>query len=72
MSLTVSQQTIFQSYQNAWVKVQNFQNHELKKFKYQNLQDAYKINNYKFKGLIVFSCLKTNQRSYYNLPNLGF
>ena len=26
----------------AWVKVQNFQNAELKKFKFLNLQDAYK------------------------------
>ena len=36
------------------VKVQNFKNPDLYKFKFINLQDANKTNNYMFKWLIVF------------------
>ena len=35
-------------------EVKNFQNPELKKFNFLNLQDAYKMNNFMFKWLIVF------------------
>ena len=38
----------------TWVKVQNFQNPELKKFKCLNLQIPAKINTFMFKWLNVF------------------
>ena len=38
---------------DEWTKVKNFQNPELEKFKFLNLQDAYKTNNFMFKWLIV-------------------
>ena len=52
------------------MKVQNFQNPELEKFKTQNLHYAYNTTkNIKLTGQMSFNKLKINQRSHNNLPN---
>ena len=40
--MCINDSRIFEDLMEPWMKVQNFQNPELKKFKLFNLQDAYR------------------------------
>ena len=47
------------------VKVQIFRNPELKKFKFQNWQDAYKMNIIKFKFIVLKIIWKFNPENFH-------